>query len=537
MPRPTTVTRRGFIPIPKDMGKAAWKVEITAGGTVYDVTDHFFEGFVDLKATIGLSNFSINLDNTNGRYKDKFSTGDPVDFYYDYKEKAGLNTIRFRAYIDNVFDNFDFTNAFFITIEGRDAPKSNNNEHFADTTLTSQFEDVNILDCWAGTTGEQDDEGNYEDGLLYNSGLILKIYDVSDNSWKVYKDLTAGQKNTLKSQTGYTATHSETHQEVSRLTISEEMAKEGDYDFRLYYDPDDNKNYLMVHPEDAILNSNEHVTAGQNLIGLSRYGANTIEENNRIKIKGASDGEILLIDTNGDTIRQEAVWIKDLTESNSALTTNDEVSAKATARLNELKEALKKGTLISCALPSLHPAEKIPINIPYIINDNIKIKSILINFSTDIEFSLDLQDREIRFEKIIKDNIDETKKASITDNPNGLRNGIVWDFVDTITFVLSDCEVTNNKLAISSGQVTGKCTTSKYEADENVIEFELRIKGDQIRNCTYEVSNNNGTNWQKTSINVLHTFTTTGKQLRVRVTLNESTSGVSPELDKINLLH
>lgn len=535
--RRTTITERGFIPIPKDMNKASWMVIITdSSGTTRDVTDYFSNGFLDLKATDGISNFSINIDNNNGRYKDKFSPRDSVDFYYDYKEKSGLDVIRWRFYIDYALDNFDISSGLYLIIEGRDAPTSDNNEHFADTTITIQFEDVNILDCWVGVSGEQDSEGNYEDGVLYNSGLILKIYDISDSSWKIYKDLTAEQKLTIKSRTGYTSTHAESHQEVSRLTISQKLATEGDYDFRLEYNSGDDATYIMVHPENAILNTSEHVTAGQNLIGLSRYGADTTTEANRVKIKGASDGDLLLMATKKDTTRQEALWIKDLSESNSALSTNNEVSSKATTRLNELKEALKKGTLVSCALPSLKPAEKIPINLPYVINANIKVKSITINFSTDIEFSLDLQNREIRFEKLIKDNTDETKDVSTIDNINGLRNGIIWDFSNTSTFSFTNCEVVNNKLALSSGQVTGSCTTSVYEADENIDKFELRLNGDQFRNCTYRVSNNNGQNWQSCSLNTLLEFTSTGSQLRVEITLNESTTGVSPEIDKINLL-
>ena len=274
MPRDTTITRRGFIPIPKDMDRLAEKIEIIASGETYDVTNYIISGSGTLNriATEGLSNFSFDLDNGEGRYKGKFNAGNIVQIYYDFKQTA--TTLRFRGYIDGAFDNFNLEGGWTITIEGRDAPKSGSNEHFADTHITIQFVARNNLDCWFGTTGDTDDEGNYEDGVLYNSGLILEVYDTSDNSWKVYKDLSSGQKTTLKAQAGYTQTHTNTYVEKSRLTISKELANEGDYDFRIYYNTSDSKSYLRVHPEEGILNSSEHVTAGQNLLGISRFGKN-----------------------------------------------------------------------------------------------------------------------------------------------------------------------------------------------------------------------------------------------------------------------
>ena len=64
MPRPTTIVKRGFIPIPKQMDKFSYKVVITDSGSVeHDVTNDILEGSGTLQriATDGLSNFSFEI--------------------------------------------------------------------------------------------------------------------------------------------------------------------------------------------------------------------------------------------------------------------------------------------------------------------------------------------------------------------------------------------------------------------------------------------------------------------------------------------
>jgi len=74
-------------------------------------------------------------------------------------------------------------------------------------------------------------------------------------------------------------------------------------------------------------------------------------------------------------------------------------------------------------------------------------------------------------------------------------------------------------------------------ADNNITKCELRISGNQFNNCTYEVSNDNGITWESLTPGEVHTFSSTGKNLRVKINLAESTAGVSPEFDSICVLY
>lgn len=547
MPRPRTTTRteRGFISIPRDVSFVGWKIIIIAtDGTEHNVTDDLDGQFkLERIATDGLSNFNFIIDNTEGKYKDKFTAGNKVNFYYDFKKFSEQNILRFRGYIDNAFDEVH-GGSFTISIEGRDAPPSSTNEHFADTDITIKFVSINILDCWLGTTVTEtepvDGEGNFPDGVLYNSGLIMKIFDTSDNTFKNYKDLSDEQKTTLKAQTGYTSVHSDTHVEKSRLTISKIMADEGDYEFRIFYDTSDDKSYLYIHPSGAILNSKESVVLGQNFIDLGRFGKDTLTEANRFKQKGFSDGEILLMRTKEDTERQSALWIKDKVETSSAIKTTDELDARATARLNQFKDVGKSGTLISDGLPTLQPAEKFRLLLPYVISENVISKSFTITGGPGVglEFTHNLLTREATMQQLFKDRIKENEGVVPSDNENGHRNVFLFDFSNINDYVLGKSEIVNEVLSIVNGSSEGFCTTVNKTADNNVIKIELRVKGNQLLKSIYRVRNtNNDLDWITIAPNTSITLSSTGKNVQLEIKLIQSTSGVNPEFNKAELLY
>ena len=541
MPRDTRRTRPGSIIIPKDMNEASWKAIWTDSDDVeHDITNFMVRASLNFNATVGVGNFSMDVDNAQGRYMNddatiQFTEGDTIDFYYDFTAKASLSTIRMRGYIDAIFHKFDLQDAFMLHIEGRDVPKSSTNEHFADSFVSLQFIGRNNLDCWAGTTGGQDAFGNREDGILYNSGMVMKVYDTGSGTWKDYATLAAGAKSALKSQDGYTQTHTQTYVDKSRLSISKAVALQGDYDFRIEYDVSSGNTFLRIFPEESLTNKMEYAATGKNLISVGRYGIDTTEEYNRIKEIGVSDGSLLLFRTKENTSRQEVVWIKDKLETTNALTKNEDVLAKATARLDELDEAINKGNLQVCMLPTLKPGDRIKFIIPYILDVYVKVKSFSVAIENDVIFNLSLKERETSFEGIFKDRISENANLSIPDNPNGMQNALVYDFSDESDYDLSNCSIFNETLSLNLGFESGTCTTDTFEADEDIIKCELRIKAAGQWLCSFEVSNNGGVTWEDLDVGTVHTFGTVGNELRVRINLADAT--LSPQFDKINILY
>lgn len=536
--RRTTIKRKGFIGIPKDMQKYSYKVIITASnGTEFDISQFLLGGSnLERIATIGLSNFTLTMDNSQGRFKDKFKNGNTIDFFFDYTD-GPLTSLKMRGYIDSIYDSFTSSQGNILFVDGRDSPKSSTNEHFADTKINLQFNNRNNLDCWFGSSGTADDQGNLQGGILFNSGLILRVFDTSDNTFKNYADLTTEQKNTLKAQTGYTSTHTNTYTDASRLDMSSRVGTEGDYETRIEYNSGLDVSYFIVHPENSRVNANEHVTAGQNLLDMGKYGKNTLEEFNRVKTIGGLDGNILIMRTKQDIERQAAVWIKDKIDNASILTTDTELVERSNATLNQLKEAIERGGPVTCGLPTLQPGEFIHFSVPYVVTSNLKIKSFTINFVPDLIYNLNIQDRETTFESIFKDRKTDTENIGISNNPNGMRNAFAFDFTSSTGFTLSNCEITNGTLKLKSGQPTGSCLTPLFNADENVGSIEIRAKGDQLVACTYRISNDNGDTFETILLDTLHTFASTGSRIIVEITLNETIGSASPEFKKINQLY
>lgn len=542
MPRPATdIKRGGSIHIPKDRDILSQKIILTdTDGTEHDVTNFVLSMNLNRIATVGISNFTIILDNNAGRFKDTFVSKNTVDFFFDYKDKDSLLVNRMRGYIDNTFDEFNISQGSILLIEGRDVKVSDTNEHFVDTHITLQFNARNNLDVWLGTTGTQDAEGNFPDGILHNSGMIMKVFDTSNNTFKVYKDLTTEQKNALKAQTGYTSTFTGTFVDRGRLAMSQPVATEGDYEFRIFFDSSDGNTYFMVHPEQAVTNNNESIIAGQNLISLGRFGKDIQGEFNRIKQSGANDGNILLMRTQENTTKQSALWIRDKEETSSALTTETEVNSKAIARLNKLQEAIKKGGVSCLGFPSLQPGERIRMIIPYIINELIKVKSFTVTFdgNSGLQYNIDIQDRETRFEKLFKDRIDENVNVIPSDNPNGFRNSMIFNFEDPSQFILTDCQITDGVLSLEDGKVEGTCVTVARTVGKSVARGELRIKANNFFNTTYRISNQNNANGSIVSISRgLFNFNNSGEVFILEISLRESRSSVSPEFDLIEILY
>ena len=534
--------RGGVIVIPKDMRKFSEKVEIISNGTTRDVTEYIVpgSGTLNKRGTNGVSDFVFEIDNNGGRYKGIFSAGDTVNIYYEYTDSA--NTIRERGLIDGVFDNVNGSNGYTLYIKGRCCPKSSNNEHFADTHITLQFIARNNLDCWFGVDGSADSNGNIEDGILYNSGMIMQVYDTVTKSWKTWKDLTSTQRNTIKAQTGYTSTHTTSYQDRSRLDISSKVAEEGDYDTYIYYNPSDGKWYYRIFPESSIINENEHVAQGQNFIELSNYGADTSQEANRIKTRGANDGDIVQVRSAQNTTRQSALWIKDYEETVAELESDQSIQGRANATLNNMKEASKVGVLTSCALPTLQSGEKIYLNLPYIDGGSgyIKAKDFTVTFGSDLEFSINLQKRETSFSELFKDRITENVNVTPTNNPNGMRNFVVRDFSDSSQYTLSgEVQIVNETLSLKSGQIQGTCTTLAINSDININKCEIRVKGSGLWACTYRVRNASTSDWQTyvvgSSTTEVVTFASSGNNIQLEITLNETDGGERPEFEKVDI--
>ena len=113
---------------------------------------------------------------------------------------------------------------------------------------------------------------------------------------------------------------------------------------------------------------------------------------------------------------------------------------------------------------------------------------------------------------------------------------LLFDLSDSEDYSLTKTKIEDETLTLDDGETTGTCTTITHTADSNVEYIELRVKGSQMLNCTYRVTNNGGITYLTITPGTLLTMTTTGKEIILEVTLNLSDTSGNPEFSKINLL-
>jgi len=89
----------------------------------------------------------------------------------------------------------------------------------------------------------------------------------------------------------------------------------------------------------------------------------------------------------------------------------------------------------------------------------------------------------------------------------------------------SNVDVAGGKLVLTSG-TSGKMVSVPKTASANVSNASYKITGEDLGNVTVEVSADNGNNYQTLTSNQLSSITSTGRNLRVRVTLESANAKV-----------
>src|SRR3990167_6517045 len=215
-----TIFRRGGIFFPVSRSNPKYKITITKGADVYTIADSgsnnnsLFGGKITRVSTDGLSSFLFSFPSLERQYV----------------SPAGRGCL---------FEEDDIVDVFIDRTEA---------------------------------TGTVDAQGNYEDGLLYNTGLIFQFYDnVSANALVIVKDLSAPDFSTLK--TNFSATFTDSFENQKHVSIAKEVALKTSMGFYIYFDKSTEVWYFRLFPKGVIENLGESVVMNTNwLNGPSRCG-------------------------------------------------------------------------------------------------------------------------------------------------------------------------------------------------------------------------------------------------------------------------
>ena len=516
-----------IIIIPLNRYKAYWKIVVKDNdGNSHTVLESNNSSTLNNKtlsasftrtATDSLGTFDITLSNNQGEFLRKFDGGEEVKFYLDFVDAT---TLVFAGKIDNIKYGLSSSTGWTLTLNGRDYPS------IADDLTIIQFDNKDAITCLKGGTiyGElQDSEGNWNDGILYGTGLNWDPINISSSTENI----------------------TNSYQNKSYFEIIKDICNQAKLDCYIYYNESDSKWYIKVFQENTIQNDTETITYGVNLTSIGEFGTNNDDVRNKITVYGKSDSNIISIKTKEDLVSQANLWKKAEVITDSNLSVIGELTSKAISELSIKSTPIETGRMTSLVLPTLNPGENIKVVVPFCNIDGwYNVKSFTTDFSPGGSFtSVNLTKKIIKLSDIF-DKFDIEGNVTSYNNLNGMTNSLNLTFEDDEDSWLDlvDCSTLESVLRLDTGKTTGTCTSKAVAtviagaADDNITQCELRIKANNYNNCTYEVSNDDGNTWNSITPGVLLDFPNNGSSLRVKITLNVLDS-VSPEFDGVCVLY
>lgn len=494
-------TSRARIRVPLKTFNQNWKVDLGSDTVTVDLMGL---NCTSRSLRYGIGNFTFLLWNDKGEYNKKATIGQDVTFYFQHTTATPTNNI-FTGKIDKPRHGLNANNLNYMIISGRDFPE------LADKKITVSFTHSEakaaikyIIDTWF-------------------SGKFT--YD------NLHEDMTGIVEGDYTDQ--------------KAINVISDILKQVEYDGYIDTDRD-----IHTSPDDGTnRNETESIVQGINMQPFTNFGRDGTKEFNEIKCYGDQSEDMMLLRRKIDTPSISETWYKTAIINARSLLTPEGVAERANAELTDLKRSEISGFLSAEAgLPTLKPTQYLWCSAQY-SDIGAYYKPIMINHILD---SRGKATANIGIEKPIKSAVSMIRNLENSDNssnrnPNNMHDTLIYlkfDNEDGITS-LGDLEIENGRLKIKSGKTTGTMTTDVTTADSNVSHFEARGRvNDDCSVSTFKVSNTSGATYNNSNKNynlvgdrkTAVPYTTTGKKIRVKITLTEDSDNPSPELDGFSLL-
>jgi len=470
-----------------------WKIEITRDdNTVDSIMSDLLMGNVTGTASVAIGSFRLLINNKEGKYKGNWDGGERVDIWADYG--ASSNQI-FRGNLEK--PQYGFTGKYDMTLIGSDGGRELMEVHVTKTYTNADVADI-----------VDDVITNYATNVTYDKVL-----------------------------TGYTIDKISFRGKRAWWCIREALDRAGHY---FYIDTDLT---LKHYVEGSQTNRGERVVHGINMKSC-KIGIDIRDVKNRIKVYGGvapGSSDVLYMKTVNDTVSQSDYGIKELPINESHLTDLDSVETKADYLLAKLKDPRKSGTFSSVGLPTLKPGQAIFISAPYAnVGEYLPVQQYTHTYNARTGFRTRGIIKELRklTEERLKDIYDKLEGVQTFTNPFEMKNSYVIDFNESPSLMetLSNVEEVESTLQLESGQTSGVGISKKQTLDSDATEFEMRLYGQDLEVSTIDVSANNGVGYTESSVaNTKYTFTASGKEIVVKVSLIKDSDNPFPKVFSIGV--
>ena len=493
MPSPARRGSGGHIFLPQYNYKATWKITID-NGTVYDVTNDILSLNISRKLST-LDSCQFNLSNSLGKYLTLFNGGEIVTVYAEYDDVANPTNKIFKGKLDNIYFSYG-NDGYKATCECRQTPE------VFDIKIVEQYDNMLISDAIIDIIDK------YYTGILTHTNVNTSLNRVTT---------------TYKHEAG--------------IKAFADLAEKAEMD--LYIDVDGDVHLIT---RGSVVNDVEVCSLENNILSVPKYGRDTTKIFNRIIAYGKEDNNIILLSTVDNVTSQTDLWVKEQVLTESKLGTMEETADKASTVLNNAINTEEDGRINVLGMIYINPGDYIYAEVPYCGIDSYQLLA-GINHTFDTSgflTTLEIYDKQDTLDTLFKERIDAEERLKPYSNLNNMKEAYTIFFTEAIPkWVLVNSEISDlNRLQLSSGQTSGTCTFNVVTYTENITKCELRIvvnyPGDTY--STYEASNDNGNTWETIVPGVVHTFNSTGTQLKYRINLI-SQDGLSPVYEMMCLLY
>lgn len=454
-----------------------YKVELV-GTNTYDVTEYIAPSVFSDGVTDNIGSFDFVLIDPNQTYSNNIANFDQIKIYLDYGATA--TTLRFTGIIES-----NYREGIYYKVSGR--------------SIGMKARGKNII--YSAT----------------NKARSTVLTEIIEANFTFLDTSNIETDNTL-----ITVNYSEKPFEE---IITELCGKHHEF----YIDHSENARFFT---RGSKINTTEAIVQGYNHVSTEDYGSDSEEVVTRVRVYGRKQGDIALFATSSSTTSHTSGIVKEKKINDESIITTTEATERADAEYAALIQEPKLGVVTSLLLPTLAPGEKLSMFVP---QDEITEGQYLINSFTHklpiLNTVINVQQKKVNIPQIIKKNIVTSTGLSEQDNPNDL------DFSNIITFendsgTHSNTVINENYLKVEIGQSTGQWISDLIELSANVDAIAFKITGDFLIG-QYDATSTNlwfsldgGTTWRYYDTTIGTTTVPTGRDLKIRIDLNSTTSKV-----------
>jgi len=452
---------------------------------------------IQRRTTTGLSSANLEITNPDQTFTNKWSGGEVIEIYADLTDGT---TKVFEGYITKVSDSY---NRFpSLTIEAKD----------------------------------------YGVEAFHNP--VFKIYTTDTDIGQIAKELIEEYLPThtttgINTSTGVTAAPSWQGKDLF-MCLKDLAVIYGNGNYHFFCDFD--KDWQFFEKGSRKHGSTSGVAAiyGQNMRILN-LDSMFLNKRNKITVIGQSIDNMPLMATKKDNADISNYWTIHEIIKDTNLTTQEDVENQAQFILNTKMLGGRVGTVTTDLMPSVQPGYDMMIfSPPNNANGYFHTTEITHTIGRNTRTIIKIHESDHKTEKMEKflENTEEQFQRELDiQNDYAMENSYTFTFDDDSELTLTDTIVSNSQLLLASGKSTGYAVTDTKETDEDITQVVLKIDGYDLQDSKFYIAVDRSVSWEEVTPNTLHTVSSTGKWLKIKVVLNSSAQATNPALNSMSCLY